>query len=41
MEEVLHAMITEGDLHTIYDPVHRDLIFFLTDQKIEIEAEMN
>ena len=39
MDEALHAMIAEGDLHTIYDPVCRDLIFFLPDQDVEVGAE--
>jgi hypothetical protein len=41
MDEALHSMIAEGDLRTVYDPGHRDLIFFFPDQEVEIAAERN
>jgi hypothetical protein len=41
LDETSHSMIAVGDLHTVYDPVHRDLIFFFPDQDVEIEVERN
>ena len=41
MDEALHSMIAEGDLHTVFDPVHHELIFFLTDQDSKNGAERN
>ena len=41
MDEALHAMIAEGELRTVYDPVHRDLMFFFPDQEVEIAVERN
>ena len=41
VDEMLHDMIAAGAIRTIYDPIHRDLIFFYPEQEPRFTIESN